>query len=180
MSALHDLLVAQFVALGYDLDDPHLSGSPGRIARFWSEWHTVGRPPPKLTTFPAEHYDQIVVVDGIRFYALCAHHGLPFHGDAAVGYLPGARLVGLSKFARVVDHYARRFTTQERMTEEIADHLSAGLEPRGLGVVVRAEHLCMSMRGIQRPGHSTVTSAMRGVFLDKPEARAELLALVGR
>lgn len=169
----------QIQQLGYDTEDPHLVGSPERIARFWRDWHTIGKQPPRVTTFPNPNYDEVVVVGGIQFYSLCAHHGLPFFGHAAIGYLPCRVIAGLSKLARITDHFARRFQTQEALTAQIADHLAAELLPRGLGVVLRAEHLCMSMRGIQKPGHATVTSTMRGVFLEKHEARAELLALVG-
>jgi len=170
-------------SLGYNVDDPHLSGSPARVARFLREWHTKNSAPPVLTTFPNDGYDELIIVGGIPFYSMCAHHGLPFHGSAAVGYIPrpreaGGRIVGLSKIARVVDHYARRFQTQEQLTRDVANLLMDSLNPLGVGAVLRAEHLCMSMRGIQRPGHSTVTSDMRGVFREKSEARAELMALV--
>jgi len=165
------------VELGYPHLDEHLNESPARVERFMREWHTLGSPPPKITTFPTES-DDVVVIGDIRFYSMCAHHGLPFFGEASVGYLPGKKIAGLSKFARVVDHFARRFQVQERLTRQIAAYLTHELEPLGLGVVVRAEHLCMSMRGIERPGHRTTTSAMLGVFRDKPEARAELLELM--
>ena len=165
--------------LGYSLSDPHLRDTPGRVARFLHEWHTNGSEPPKMTVFPSAGCDEVVAMGGIRFYSLCAHHGLPFSGTAAVGYLPGKSIVGLSKLARVVDHFSRRFQVQERLTRDIADYLGRSLKPRGVGVVLRAEHYCMSMRGIQKPGHFTVTSEMRGVFRRKPEARAELLSLVG-
>lgn len=165
-------------ALGYDLNDPHLVDSPERVGRFLDEWHSVAKEPPKLTTFPNDGCDELVAVGGIRFYSMCAHHGLPFGGRVAIGYLPGARVLGLSKFARVVDHFAHRFQTQERLTKQVADHLQQALDPIGVGVVMRAEHLCMSLRGVERPGHVTVTSDLRGAFRSKPEARAELLALV--
>jgi len=165
-------------ALGYDLRDPHLADTPARVARFLCEWHTnVGVAPPKLTTFPADH-DEIVVVRGIQFYSMCAHHGLPFFGHAAVAYLPSGRIVGLSKLARVVDHFARRFQTQEAITTEVADYLETGLSPRGLAVVLNAEHLCMSLRGVQKPGHDTLTSVMRGDFRESADARAEVLRLI--
>lgn len=164
-------------ALGYDLDAPHFRNTPARVARFWRDWHRAGREPPHMTTFPADAYDEVVAVRGIHFHSLCAHHGLPFYGDAAVGYLPADRIVGLSKLARVVDYHARRFQTQEALTRDIATTLEGALAPRGVAVVLRAEHLCMAMRGIERPGHRTITSVMAGVFRDKPEARAEFLNL---
>lgn len=166
--------------LGYEPDDPHLVETPARVERFMREWHTMGKPAPRLTVFPSDGADEMVAVGGIQFYSLCQHHALPFFGTAAIGYVPSKRggVVGLSKLARVVDHFARRFQVQEQLTRDVAHHLAAALKPKGLGVVLRAEHLCMSMRGIQKPGHQTVTSAMLGVFRSKPEARAELLELI--
>lgn len=156
------------------------SATPARAARAWADL-TAGyhEQPPELRTFDAVH-DEIVAVAPIPLYSLCEHHLLPFHGRAFIAYLPGARILGLSKFARVVHHFARRLQIQERLTAEIADYLEAGLgDTRGLAVVVKAEHLCMSMRGAQVPGAITTTSVMRGVFRDQPEARAEALALMG-
>lgn len=165
-------------ALGYDLENPHLKGSPERVARFLCDWHTIGQDPPVMTTFPNAKYDAVVVTSGIRFHSLCAHHGLPFFGEAAVGYIPGANVVGLSKLARAVDHFSRQFQTQEDITQQVALFLQEKLKPAGVGVVLRAEHLCMSLRGIQKPGHQTTTSAMLGAFRKEPEARAELLTLM--
>lgn len=168
--------------LGYDLGDDHFSDSPARVARFMREWHTqVGTVPPRLTTFSnmgEAAYDGVLATGGIRFFSMCAHHGLPFFGTASIGYLPGARMVGLSKLARLVDYYARRFSVQEIITVRVAEHLQRELEAKGVGVVLRAEHLCMSMRGIQKPGHATITSTMLGAFRDEPSARAELIALL--
>lgn len=169
-------------ALGYDAQSPHFKESPHRVSRFLAQWHTSGpeAKPPPLTCFPNDNprYDQIVLVRDIRYYSMCAHHGLPFFGNAHVAYLPKEKIVGLSKLARVVDFFARRFQTQEAITTQVAAYLEANLAPLGVGVVLTGEHLCMAMRGIERPGHSTITSEMRGVFRDKPEARAELLALL--
>ncbi len=170
-------------ALGYDLKDPHLQESSARVARFLAAWHTRnGTDPPKCTTFPNENprVDEVVATGRIRFYSMCAHHGLPFFGEAAVGYIPKDKVLGLSKFARVIHHFAHRFQTQERLTHEIVHHLEQELDPVGIGVVMSAEHLCMSMRGVCCPDHETVTSAMRGAFLTKPEARAELLTIIRR
>jgi GTP cyclohydrolase IA len=166
--------------LGYDPFDPHLTNTPARIERFFREWHTIGKPPPAMTLFPNEpRVDEMVVTSGIVFHSLCAHHGAPFFGTATIGYIPGENVLGLSKFARVVDHFAHRFQTQERLTHDIACALSEALQPIGLGVVLRAEHLCMSMRGVNKPGHRTTTSVMSGALRDKPEARSELLHLGG-
>lgn len=177
-SSLSQAWTAIIKGLNYNGADPHLRDTPKRVARFMTEWHTAGKEPPTLTVFPNQGYDEVVAVGGIQFYSMCAHHGLPFFGTASIGYIPGNSVVGLSKIARVVDHFARRFQVQEQLTSEVAEYLEAQLVPKGLGVVLRAEHLCMAMRGIQKPGHSTVTSDMRGVFRNKPEARAELLQLV--
>lgn len=166
--------------LGYDAaEDPHLRDTPARVAKFMRSWHTKLSEPPPLTTFPNDGTDEMVAVGGIVFYSMCAHHGLPFYGTASIGYVPRDRIVGLSKLARVVDHFARRFQVQEQITRDVAGYLEDELRPHGVAVVLRAEHLCMSMRGIQKPGHRTITSDLRGVFREKPEARAELLALLG-
>jgi GTP cyclohydrolase I len=165
-------------ALGYDGTDPHLAESPERVARFMAEWHSVGTDPPKLTAFPSGGYDELIAIGDLRFHSLCAHHGLPFSGIAAVGYIPSDRIVGLSKIARVVRHFASRFQVQERLTRDIAGYIEEQLKPIAIGVVMRAEHLCMSMRGVRAGGHFTVTSDMRGAFREQPEARAELLALL--
>jgi GTP cyclohydrolase IA len=151
--------------------------TPARAARAWAELTAGYDAAPELTTFPANGHDEIVAVANIAFYSLCEHHLLPFHGYANIAYLPTDRILGLSKFARIVDVYARRLQTQERLTAQIADRLDTELNPRGVAVVMEAEHLCMTMRGVQRPGAVTRTSVMRGVFRDKPEARAEALDL---
>lgn len=168
-------------ALGYDPADPHFVDTPDRVARFMASWHTNRAQPPKVTTFPnTEHYDEMVATGDLYFYSMCAHHGVPFFGRAAVAYIPSkrGRVVGLSKMARVLDHFANRYTLQERITKEVADFMMAELRPKGVGVVLKAEHLCMSLRGVKKPGHRTVTSSMRGVFMQQAEARQELLTLL--
>ena len=125
-----------------------------------------------------ETHNNMVLVRDIEFYSLCEHHMLPFYGKAHVAYIPDGRIVGLSKMARVVDVFARRLQVQERMTDQIADALVAELMPRGVGVVLHAAHLCMMMRGVQKQGSSTVTSAMRGTFLEDQRTREEFLRLV--
>jgi GTP cyclohydrolase IA len=162
--------------LGFDPTDPHLRDSPARVARFLREWMMHGKEKPRITVFPNDGYDQMLVCGGITFHSLCAHHGLPFFGTATIGFIPRGKLVGLSKFARVVDHHARAFQVQEQLTKQIANSLSSALKPRGLAVVLKAEHLCMSMRGIQKPGHQTTTSAMLGAFR-KAAVRAEFFKL---
>ena len=127
----------------------------------------------------AEHYDEMVLVRNIPFYSLCEHHLLPFHGRAHVAYIPeGNRITGLSKLARVVDLYARRLQVQERMTAQIADGLMETLAPKGVMAVVDAEHLCMTMRGVKKPGATTLTSVVRGIFRENPATRAEAMALI--
>lgn len=170
--AAADLLTA----LGMDLTDENLVDTPRRMAHALIEM-TSG-PGFELTTFPNdEGYDELVLVQDIPVQSLCEHHMLPFFGVAHVGYLPGSRIVGLSKFARMVEHHARRPQTQERLTKRIADHLHDELQPRGVGVVIEAEHTCMSLRGARTPGARTLTSTFLGRLHDVPSSRAEFLAL---
>jgi GTP cyclohydrolase I len=131
------------------------------------------------TTFPNdEGYDELVVVRDIPFQSLCMHHMLPFHGTAHVAYLPEESIVGLSKLGRVVDFFARDLQVQERLTTQVADWIDSNLSPRGVGVIMEAEHLCMSMRGVQKEGSRTVTSALRGSVKEDPRTRQEFLSLV--
>jgi GTP cyclohydrolase I len=165
-------------ALGADLDSDHLRETPRRVAEAYAE--LLSPSPFNPTTFPNdEGYNELVVVRGIPFQSLCAHHLLPFHGQAHVAYLPGARIIGLSKVGRVVDLFAHELQVQERLTTQVADWLVRALDPRGVGVVVEAEHLCMSLRGVQKPGSLTVTSALRGAVKDDSRTRQEFLDLVG-
>ncbi len=167
------------LAVGADLDDEGLRDTPRRVAEVYAELLTPTEFEP--TTFPNdEGYDELVVACEIPFHALCMHHLLPFHGVAHVGYLPGERIIGLSKLARIVDHFARDLQVQERLTAQIADWLDDHLRAKGLGVVLEAEHLCMSLRGVQKPGARTVTSALRGVVRDDPRTRQEFLDLARR
>jgi GTP cyclohydrolase IA len=171
--AARDLLVA----LGADLESDHLRETPRRVAKAYAELLTPR--PFNATTFANdEGYDELVIVGEIPFQSLCAHHLLPFQGKAHVAYLPGERLVGLSKLARVVELYSRRLQLQERLTTQVADWLEEHLRPRGVGVVLEAEHLCMSLRGVQTAGSNTVTSALRGVVKDDARTRQEFLSLI--
>jgi GTP cyclohydrolase IA len=166
-------------ALGADLDAESLNGTPRRMARLYGELLTPATF--NATTFPNEGaYDELVVACGLPFHSLCEHHLLPFVGVAHVGYLPGERILGLSKLGRVVDFFARSLQLQERLTTQIAGWLEEELQPKGVGVVLEAEHLCMSLRGVQKPGAKTVTSALRGLVRDDPRTRQEFLALTGR
>jgi GTP cyclohydrolase I len=167
-------------AIGEDPQRPGLADTPRRIARLYAEMFSGLREDPLsvlTTTFPEPH-QEMVVLRGIPFYSLCEHHFLPFFGQVHVGYVPDGRIVGASKIARVVDILARRPQVQERLTSQIADCLMEGLQPQGAAVVVEAEHLCISMRGIKKPGTIMVTSAVRGVFRRHGVTRSEFLALV--
>jgi GTP cyclohydrolase I len=133
-----------------------------------------------LKTVFTERYDEVVLLRDIEFHSLCEHHLLPFVGTAHVGYIPGDRIVGLSKLARVVDHFARNLQVQERLTTQVADWFESELSPKGVGVVLEAEHTCMSLRGATKPGTRTVTSALHGLVRDDPRTRQEFLTLTGR
>jgi len=163
-------------ALGADITDESLADTPGRVARMFAEMLTPE--PFDLTTFPNdEGYDELVIARNIPFHSLCEHHLLPFHGIAHVAYLPGERILGLSKLARVVDQFAAGLQVQERLTRQVSDWLQKHLEPRGVGVVLEAEHLCMSLRGVSKPGVTTVTSTLHGLVRTDPRTRDEFLAL---
>jgi GTP cyclohydrolase IA len=160
-----------------DAERPGLLVTPARAARVGGAHRRLPRDrgPDHLC---ADGYDEIVAVSRLPFYSLCEHHLLPFHGYAHIAYLPGSRILGLSKFARLVDLYARRLQLQERLTSQIAERLVDELDPRGVVVVIEAEHLCMTMRGVQKPVSYTRTSVVRGIFREKAEARAEALELL--
>jgi GTP cyclohydrolase IA len=170
------------IAVGEDPDREGLQGTPARVARAYAEQFAGLRQRPEdvLTKVFDEDHDEMVLVRDIELYATCEHHLLPFIGVAHIGYVPNEKgqITGLSKLARLVDVYARRPQVQERMTSQIADALESFLEPRGVIVVIEAEHLCMSMRGVRKPGAKTVTSAVRGVFRDSARTRAEAMSLV--
>jgi GTP cyclohydrolase I len=165
-------------ALGVDLADESLRDTPRRMARMYAELMTPA--PFRPTTFRNDGgYDELVVATGIPFHSLCEHHMLPFVGVAHVGYLPGERIIGLSKLARVVELFARSLQVQERLTTQVARWLDDHLQPKGVGVVIEAEHMCMSLRGVQKPGARTVTSALHGLVRDDSRTRQEFLSLTG-
>lgn len=171
-TAARDLLIA----LGLDLADENLAETPRRMAQALIELTSGSEF--DLTTFPNdEKYDELVLVRDIPVRSLCEHHMLPFVGVAHIGYLPAERILGLSKFARMVDLHARRPQTQERLTKQIADNLDGALHPRGVGVVIEAEHSCMTLRGTRASGARTTTSALFGLMRDDPRSRAEFLDL---
>jgi GTP cyclohydrolase IA len=169
-------------AIGEDADREGLRDTPARVARMYAETcaglHDVPARHLK-TTFDAGH-DEMIMVRDIPLYSMCEHHLVPFFGSAHVAYIPNVtgRVTGLSKIARLVDGFARRPQVQERLTTQVADAIEAGLSPRGVLVVIEAEHMCMAMRGIRKPGASTVTSAVRGVFRDDPASRAEAMRFI--
>ena len=165
-------------AIGADPDSPELLETPRRVAASFAELVTPADV--DATLFPNEGYDELVVVRDIPFQTLCMHHLLPFHGQAHVAYLPGERIIGLSKLARVVEAFARDLQLQERMTVQIADWLEQELAPRGVGVVLSAEHMCMTIRGVRKPGSRTVTSAVRGMLRKDARTREEFFSLVER
>jgi GTP cyclohydrolase I len=167
-------------AIGEDPEREGLLGTPDRVARMYAELFEG------LRCNPREHlsvgfevgHDEMVILKDIPFYSICEHHFMPFHGKAAVGYIPDGRVVGLSKLARLVEGYARRPQIQEQLTGQIADALMEELQPDGVAVVIEAEHLCMTQRGVKKPGSRMVTSATRGAFRKNDVTRAEFLSLV--
>jgi len=170
------------IAIGEDPDREGLRDTPSRVARSYDEifsgLHTD--PMSVLTTVFDERHEEMVIVRDIPLYSMCEHHLVPWHGVAHVGYIPNeaGQITGLSKMARLVDVYAKRPQVQERLTSQVADALAEGLSPRGVIVVVEAEHLCMSMRGVRKPGSRTVTSAVRGLLKTSQAARAEAMGLI--
>ena len=168
--------------LGLDLEDPNLKETDRRVAQLYLEmFHGLREgAEPKVTTFPNEEgYSAMVMEKQIPFYSLCAHHLVPFYGHAHMAYIPGERILGLSKFARILEFYAKRPQLQERLTEQVTDYLESHLRPQGAMVVIEARHLCVEMRGVKKPGSVTVTSAIRGIFLQRP-VREEFLDLLRR
>jgi GTP cyclohydrolase IA len=175
--AAEQAAAAFLVALGVDLDTESLAATPARMARAYAEMFSPR--PFDLTTFPNDAgYDELIIARSIPVQSVCEHHLLPFVGVAHVGYLPGERILGLSKLARVVEMFARRPQVQERLTQQVADWLQDQLAPRGVGVVIAAEHLCMTVRGVRAAGANTVTSALHGQLRSDAASRAEFFTLI--
>jgi len=170
------------LAVGEDPEREGLKDTPQRVARMYTE--LLGGmhedPDKHLRSIFAENYDEIVVLRDIPFYSICEHHIMPFIGSAHVAYLPTGAVLGVSKLARIVECFARRLQTQERLTYQIADFLMNRLETRGVAVVLEASHICMTIRGIKKPGSEMVTSALRGIFRKDPKSRSEVLSLMNR
>ncbi len=182
LPAIEQAVRTILTAIGEDPNRPGLLDTPRRVARMYSEMFAgLSRDPTRhlRVTFP-EDYEEIVLVRDIGFTSMCEHHLLPFSGVAHVAYIPKGRVTGLSKLARVVDEVARRPQVQERMTGLIADMIEQELSTSGVAVVISAEHSCMSIRGIRKPGSKTVTSALRGVFMTNQSSRAEVLSLINQ
>jgi GTP cyclohydrolase I len=167
-------------AVGEDLERDGLKGTPARVARMYGELLAGMREDPgiHLEKVFNENYDEIVLLRDIPFYSICEHHLMPFIGSAHVAYLPSGMILGVSKLARIVDCYARRLQTQERLTMQIADCLMSNLKPMGVAVVLEAAHSCMTIRGIKKPGSMMVTSAVRGRFRKDPRSRNEIMSLI--
>lgn len=181
LEVMADAIRTILITLGEDPDREGLAGTPDRVARMYAEVFSGLRQNGNEaveTFFEEEDHHELVMVKDIPFHSMCEHHLLPFHGRAHVAYLPRGTVTGLSKLARVVDVYARRPQMQERLTTQVANTLMEALNPYGVLVVMEAEHLCMSMRGIRKPGSITVTSAVRGSFCDDPATRSEAMALL--
>jgi GTP cyclohydrolase I len=169
--------------VGEDPEREGLRDTPSRVARAYLEMLSGYHQDPAdlFRTFEAESYDSMVVVRDLGFRTLCEHHALPFYGVAHVAYIPNGRIIGLSKIARLVDLFSRRLQVQERLTVQIADTMVQYLDPMGVAVVLEGEHLCMASRGVRKEGSTTITSAVRGVFLDPAKgARDEFLRLIGK
>jgi len=168
------------LAVGEDIDRDGLKDTPSRVARMYAELLAGMHQDPSehLKSVFSENYDEIVLLRDIPFYSICEHHLMPFIGKAHVAYLPAGRILGVSKLARIVDCFARRLQTQERLTYQIADFLMTNLKSLGVAVVMEAAHSCMTIRGIKKPGSVMVTSAVRGIFRKDPRSRNELMSLI--
>jgi GTP cyclohydrolase I len=180
LAAIEDAVRTILTAVGEDPDRDGLLDTPRRVAKMYTEMFAGLHNDPARhlrVTFP-ENYDEMVLVRDITFTSMCEHHLLPFTGVAHVAYLPNGRVTGLSKLARVVEEVSRRPQVQERMTQQIADLVETELESSGVAVVIEAEHSCMSIRGVRKPGSKTVTSALRGLFKTNPSTRAEVMSLI--
>ena len=181
LPAIEEAVRTILIAIGEDPEREGLRETPQRVARMYAEiFDGISRDPGDVVDafFGDEHYQEIVMVRDIPFYSSCEHHLVPFHGKAHVAYIPQGRVTGLSKLARLIEGFARRPQLQERLTAQVADSLMDRLDPLGVMVVIEAEHLCMSMRGVRKPGSITVTSAVRGSLATNPSTRAEAIALM--
>lgn len=170
-----DCIIELLHNLGENPNREGLKETPERVMKFYREFLSPDKF--NFTTFEGENYDEMIIQKDIPFFSLCEHHLAPFFGTATVAYIPDGKIVGLSKLARTVDLYARRFQNQERITSQIAERLTEELQPRGVAVTLKARHFCMEMRGIKTHDVQTITTKLSGAFRDKPEARAEFLSI---
>jgi len=182
-ASAEDIVIRQLEFIGEDYEREGLTETPKRVTKAWREWfsgYCIADPSKVLKAFEdgSENYDQMIVVKDIPFYSHCEHHIAPFFGSVTIAYIPNKKIVGLSKFSRLVEIFARRLQVQERLTTQITEALVSSLNPLGCGCIVKARHLCMESRGIAKQGHITVTSSVKGVLRDKPEARAEFMNLL--
>lgn len=175
MNTVKDLVTQILPLIDENPTREGLQDTPARYEKFLEEF--LKPEPFKLTTFENEGYDEMVLQTGIPFYSMCEHHLVPFFGTGAIAYIPDKKIVGLSKLARTLDHFSRKLQNQERITMDVANFLMESLEPKGVGVVLHARHLCMEMRGVEKPGTFTTTSCVKGNFKSRPETRAEFLRL---
>lgn len=180
-TSAEDIVIRLLQYVGEDVTREGLKETPQRVLKAWKEW-TAGysqNPAEVIKTFEdgAERYDEMIVVRDIPFFSTCEHHLCPFFGTATIAYVPQKRVIGLSKLSRVLDVFSKRLQVQERLTAQVADCLVEHLNPKGVGVLIKARHLCCESRGIAKQGHSTITSAMRGVFFEEGKARSEFLSL---
>ena len=167
--------------IGADMKDPNCVGTPQRVAKAWLDNWGLGYtqdPKDMVTVFPADGYDEMVIVKNIPIYSTCSHHLAPIVGKAHIAYIPRDEVIGLSKFVRIADVFARRLQLQERLTVQIADAFQELLEPLGVAVYIEAEHMCMSSRGVKVHGSTTVTTTLKGVFKDNADTRAEFMAAI--
>ena len=175
METVKDVVAQLLPLIDENPDREGLRDTPARFEKFLKEF--LKPEPFKLTVFENEGYDEMVLQTDIPFFSICEHHLVPFFGTGSIAYIPDKKIVGLSKLARTLDHFGRRLQNQERITVEVANFLQETLEPKGVGVVLRARHLCMEMRGVEKPGTFTTTSCVKGNFKSRPETRAEFLRL---
>lgn len=176
MSEPSDIIADLLKIIDEDPEREGLRATPARYQRFVKEFFESR--PFDVTVFENEGYDEMVIQTNIAFYSLCEHHLLPFFGYGAVAYIPNKKIVGLSKLARTLDHFSRRLQTQERITTQVAEFLEDKLEPKGIGVVLTARHLCMEMRGVEKPGTQTTTSCLKGSFKANASTRSEFLQII--
>ena len=172
-----DVIAELLAHLDKDPGREGLRDTPERYKRFLDEF--LDPKPPKITIFDSEGYDEMVLQTRIPFYSMCEHHLLPFFGYGAIAYIPDKKIIGLSKLARILDHVSRRLQNQERITKQVAEFLNEAVSPKGVGVVLQARHLCMEMRGVQKPETMTTTSCVMGIFKSDPRTRAEFIRLSG-